>query len=457
MDHIEKPESSRSPGEVLLHLREAERCLAAGTASSLASGLAATDTALRWLQGPVISSDDSVVWLKATALLLRGNCLREIGTSQSRTAALSSYDEAQRMLSERDSAQRIDVRNFLANVWTNRGIALMNEGGFDNLTQSIRSFDKAIECRRAYPPDVDPWIRYGLAAGWMNRGDALTRLGGTNNLELALTAYDEALGVMLSFPPQAAAAFRQRTAIAWMNRGITLQAFATEDAQREAIDCFEQADACLEGLAETGDSAQIRAAVSMNHANALLQSGIPNPTQACKSARKAISYSHGAERQHLRSAEVGLKARYILCQALTCLIGEHPDGATRDPLFAEATDAVDEGMELIRHWTASGSPLSRTIANDLFRFGARVYQAYQPHFLTEFLLETLEPQPSPAASEPNPEMHLTAVEAIWQELRKVSRNGFKMVSKPEFDSLLDQLRLLRVADERLTKLREQSS
>ena len=323
--------------------------------------------------------------------------------------------------------------------------------------ESIRSFDNAIECRRTFPPGANPWIRYGLAAGWMNRGDALTRLGEPHHLALALAAYDEALGILQSLHAQPDTAFRQRTAIAWMNRGITLQAFATEAASRRAIRSFEQAEACLEALADTGDNAQIRAAVSMNHANGLLQSETPNPTQACKSARKAISCSQGAERQHLRSAEVGLKARYILCQALTWLIGEHPDNGTRDPFFAEATDALDDGMELIRHWNASGSPLSQSIANDLFRFGARAYQAYQPHFLTEFLLETLEPQISSGASKPSPQMHLTAVEAIWQELRKISRNGFEMVSKPEFHSLLDQLRRLRVADERLTKLREQSS
>lgn len=457
MDPFEKPDITGEPTEVLLRLREAERWLSAGTASSLASALAATENALRWLREHDVSSDYSVAGLKATALLLRGNCLREFATSQSSLSALSSYDEALTVLGELDSVRGIDVRNLLANVWTNRGIALLNEGGSENLAESIRSFDNAIECRRTFPPSADPWIRYGLAAGWMNRGDALTRLGKPNHLGLALAAYDEALGILLSLPAEQDSAFRQRTAIAWMNRGITLQAFATEAASREAIHSFEQAATCLESSADTGESAPIRAAVSMNHANALLQSETPNPVQACTSARKAISCSDGVERQRLRSAEVGLKARYILCQALSWLIEEHPDNGTRAPLFAEATDAVDQGMELIRHWNASGSPLSQSIANDLFRFGARVYRAYQPHFLTEFLLETLEPQTSPGASEPSPEMHLTAVEAIWQELRQISRDGFKMVSKPEFDSLLDRLRLLRVADERLTRLREQRS
>jgi tetratricopeptide (TPR) repeat protein len=457
MDHVEIPESTRAAAEVLLRVREAERCLAAGTASSLATALAATETALQWVRDQTVSTDYSVAWVKATALLVRGNCLRELATSQSRLSALSSYDEALTVLRELDSVRGIDVCNLLANVWTNRGIALLNEGGSDNLTESIISFDKAIECRRNCPDSADPWIRYGLAAGWMNRGDALTRLGDPNHLALALAAYDESLDILLSLHGESDTAFRQRTAIAWMNRGITLQAFETEDASRQAIHSFEQAEACVESLAETVDTAQIRAAVSMNHANALLQSEPPNPAQAYESACKAITCSQGGERQHLRSAEVGLKARYILCQALALLLEAEQDNRRRDELFAQATDAVDEGMELVRHWNATGSPLSQTIAHDLFRFGARVYQAYQPHFLTEFLLETLEPQTSPGASEPNPEMHLTAVEAVWQELRKISRNGFKMVSQPEFDSLLDQLRLLRVADERLTRLREQRS
>lgn len=457
MDHVENPESTGSPAEVVLRLREAERCLAAGTTSSLASALAAIETSLRWVRDQEVSSDYSVAWVEATALLLRGNCLRELATSQSRLSALSSYDEALTVLRELDSARGVDARNLLANVWTNRGIALLIEGGSDNLTESIRSFDNAIACRRNFPPWADPWIHYGLAAGWMNRGDALTRLGGPNNLELALNAYDEALGVLLSLPLQGEPAFRERTAIAWMNRGITLQAVGTQAASSQAIQSFDQAEASLGASPATRESVRILAAACMNHANALLQSEGSHATLSCQSARRAITYSDGVERESLASAEVGVKARYILCQALARLLEAEQDNRRRDELFAQATDAVDEGMELIRHWNGSGSEKLLGMANDLFRFGSRLYQAYQPHFLTEFLLENLDPQVTPVALEASPQMHLAAIEVIGEELRRISRDGFKMVSKPEFNSLLERLRLLRIADEKLACLRNRQS
>ena len=48
-------------------------------------------------------------------------------------------------------------------------------------------------------------------------------------------------------------------------------------------------------------------------------------------------------------------------------------------------------MKLARHWEARGEGRFHDLAGELFRFGARVYQMHQPHFLSEFLLENLDP------------------------------------------------------------------
>jgi hypothetical protein len=126
-------------------------------------------------------------------------------------------------------------------------------------------------------------------------------------------------------------------------------------------------------------------------------------------------------------------------------------------LVAEAADAVDEGLRLVRHWEAAGAECFRALAVDLFRFGSRVYQTRQPHFLTEFLLENLDPGQSPGALAGNPEMHAEAMRALWLELGQIQRDGFKALNTPGFERLLERMRALRLAEARLAELRERHS
>ena len=60
----------------------------------------------------------------------------------------------------------------------------------------------------------------------------------------------------------------------------------------------------------------------------------------------------------------------------------------------DATDLADEGLGLVRAWERRGVDRFRNLAADLFRFGARVYAYYQPHFLLEFFNEQLDPRQS---------------------------------------------------------------
>ncbi len=54
----------------------------------------------------------------------------------------------------------------------------------------------------------------------------------------------------------------------------------------------------------------------------------------------------------------------------------------------------------------------RNLASDLFRFGARVYAYYQPHFLHEFLSEQLDPRQSAHAYVRSREMQDAAREIV---------------------------------------------
>jgi hypothetical protein len=52
---------------------------------------------------------------------------------------------------------------------------------------------------------------------------------------------------------------------------------------------------------------------------------------------------------------------------------------------------VDDGLALAHAWERRGVHRFRTLALDLFQFGALVYSRYQPQFLAEFVCENLDP------------------------------------------------------------------
>jgi hypothetical protein len=163
------------------------------------------------------------------------------------------------------------------------------------------------------------------------------------------------------------------------------------------------------------------------------------------------------EMQDADAAEVGLKARHVLCRALaaTCLTEPPPadtptdaeadatthadadatNGATTDTTNGattdanadaltdaaadattgvtaddvhEATDLADEALALVQHWEQRGVPRFRALAHDFFRFGAHVYARYQPHFLQEFIRDHLNPAHASPDYLNSPEMQAAA-------------------------------------------------
>ena len=77
----------------------------------------------------------------------------------------------------------------------------------------------------------------------------------------------------------------------------------------------------------------------------------------------------------------------------------------------EATDAVDDGLALVRRWEQRGVESFRAVAFELFRFGARVYARYQPQFLDEFIADNMDPALSSPGYVNDPDMRLAAHEA----------------------------------------------
>lgn len=140
-------------------------------------------------------------------------------------------------------------------------------------------------------------------------------------------------------------------------------------------------------------------------------------------ARRAISLVSDLEWEDADAAEVGLRARHIFCKTMVPDLSEEmANGGSRlDPVH-QATDMVDEGLDLTRSWEKKGVVRFRGIADDLFSFGARVYERFQPQFLKEFVVENLDPDRSSADYVMSAAMRRTAEQALARANRPVERS-----------------------------------
>ena len=161
------------------------------------------------------------------------------------------------------------------------------------------------------------------------------------------------------------------------------------------------------------DRRYLLAAVWMNLANARAsETAVESGTLARDAARRAMALVADLEGDDADAAEVGLRARHVLCRTLsTSLSAVNPQQTMPDDVH-EATDIVDDGLTLVRQWEQRGVARFRTVAYDLFRFGARVYGRYQPQFLNEFVFDNIDPGQSSPDYVESGEMRFAAMEAL---------------------------------------------
>jgi len=285
-----------------------------------------------------------------------------------------------------------------ASVLMKRGIALMAEDRPGAASEALACFDEALDLRAGLPLDQSPLLRYGLAACWLNRADALMRLGGGPQVAEALRSCGEAIAQLGRVPLEDDPRFSRRLAMAHHNRGMFLMVQGAGLA--DVVAAFEASIAVLEHAhaARVEDRRQLLAVVWMNLANVQASAGTgESASHARTAAARAMELVEPLESDDVSAAEVGLNARHALCRTYAGRLARMSGSVDKMPDDVhEATDAVDEGLALVRRWEQKGVARFRTVAADLFRFGARVYLLYQPQFLEEFMNENLDPAASSA-------------------------------------------------------------
>ena len=246
--------------------------------------------------------------------------------------------------------------------------------------RALGHFENALVLRERLPWRSDPESAWMLAAAWINRGDALLRLDQPELLHEAVISFDRVVEAMDHVPLGKNPAFVERLVLAWINRGTACGGLGDLEG---AAAGFLEAERIISAQ-ETQMTAELRfmeAMLRTNRAKTLI--GAARPQEAWEDVRIAIQIlrNFGTSPPVVIAA---IKARCIQCRALALLL-EEPGGAERvGDWIAEATDSVEEALALLRFSGHRGEWVA-----DLVRYGAKIYQECQPHFLGEFLAEWL--------------------------------------------------------------------
>lgn len=274
-----------------------------------------------------------------------------------------------------------DDRAAQATAHMKRGLALM-AGAEDAaaVAAALEQFDLALEIRRGLPRG-DARADYALAASWMNRAEALLALGEPANNASALHALDEAVLVLESLPLESDPRFARRLAIGLQNRALA-RGRVGRDTWTIVPDLFRALD--LLTPLQADETAGMIATTWVNIGAAqLLEPTDDAWRRAMTSARQALSVTNAGEASDPAMMTLGLQARHLICRAAArCL--ETSGGRALTPDVHAATDAVDEALALVSAWEARGVPVFRALAVEIFEFGRRVYEIYQPQFVDEF-------------------------------------------------------------------------
>jgi len=287
--------------------------------------------------------------------------------------------------------QGIDAQ---ASLFMKQGIRLLAAGESHATIEALALFDRALELRRRLPVETVPRFAYGLAACWLNRAEVLMQLedADVDCTSLAICAYDEAIRLLRKLPLHEDVRFPKRLAIAYQNRGLVLQAGHSNLAGARAA--FLEAIAVLDDDCSVliSDRQYLLGAIWLNVANACASvSDVESTAIAQDAARRALALVADLEAREPTAAEVGLKARHVLCQTLAPVLSHAiMNGEVTPDDVHDATDAADEGLGLVRRWEQKGVVRFRDIASDLFAFGTRVYARFQPQFLDEFVRDNSE-------------------------------------------------------------------
>lgn len=398
------------------------------------------DEAVKRLQSLLVDGDSQYRLTLARALVRRGDARRRLSVRQHLDAILKDYDDAEYQLLLLLPDQKPSWRQDLAEVCTQRGVALLHLATPQSLQQAVTCFDRAIEFRQSVRPADNPWNRYGLMAAWMNRGDALHRLGGQTHA--ALAAYDQAFQLFHGLPLAEHPLFTRRFLVACLNRcAILLDRNGPGDPTAALRDCDAALSRMPASSDETSQEKTLRASIWASRAAACARlATVDSSLDARQASHHALSLIKTVEREDAQAADAGLIARHALCAAVARLVTSNVDSALRENLVSEVMAAINEGLDLARSWERRGPLRYHEQVTEIFRFGARLTEQYQPHQLGRFFLSQIDARYTSDRQAWRPEFHAFAIHALETSMERLLKERIRRDATAEIsDYFLDAL------------------
>lgn len=335
--------------------------------------------------------------------------------------------------------------------WLTEGQKQEKAGNFDG---AVRAYDAAIDALAAASSGGSAQPSRAVGVAWMNRGNALQKRADASALDDSVASYRRAIACLERSLLEPGA--QVTLGCAWMNLGVALR---KQMRSAEAIDACERAVAILSALpAENAHVGRMTAAAWLNLGSALQTVEKPDAARAVSCARSAVAAVEPWEKTDATAADVSLKARQLLCEALVRTLAF--PAATRDTgcasdrtaVLAEATDAAEGAMEFIRAWEGRGATGFELTVHWFFRFAAALYAEFQPQFLAEFLLENLDSSRLPPEAGSRASRTALAAEAVAHARLRLHAIVFSDPSAKENERDLETLRSFDAVDRRIAEL-----
>ena len=444
--------------EVLALVQESDAKVSERTKASIEAAAALLDRAIVRLQEVLPQFGIPAQHLLGVVYVRRANLVRDYGAPSTLNVALSLYDEARKALEALPVGEHPSFRDDLGGAWANRGIALLAIPDPRALAEAVGSFDRSIALREPLAELNEPWFTYNLIGVYINKGDASARTPGSDAQAGAIAAYDKAIDYAKTLPADAHPLFTRRVMVAHLNRGRLFLESAEPAQWTAAVAAFDYVLATSRGTGPQApaDGFILAAGALTNKAAALMRLGTPAKAKAC--ALESLTLVQDIEDKEISGFEAGLNARHALCTALAAEIADATIAADmREACVAETTDTVESGLALSQLWEERGFDRMRSITTELFRFGLRVYETYQPHFLGEYILETVDGTAAFAKGTNRPRVLSESASSLTRAIDKLRAQGFPALNSPKIDRYVDTLRDLRSASERIAALRAEAN
>lgn len=431
-------------------LEEFEAVLAAGVPGEL-SELEPRLTTLeqQWHEEKSCSETERILAFLALATA-RGHLGRVQGfLTNAAEAYLSALTFLERTILDRPSKDRraSSLRMYL-------GLTQLSGRAREDWSLAVEHFDQCIEILQT-PLEPDLATRWSLSAAWINRGDALSRLGAPDDLEESFRSNQRAIAVLEEFPIEENPAFRIRLALAWMNCGEIRVLQSHHGGKNRGVDTFRLYGEALylfdnaDGEEDAGTKRFLAVILTnLSRARLALHEHGSLPTEVIAESRRALRLIRDEESLSSEMATLGLTSRVTLCRSLELL--DDVDSCL------EITDIAEEGLSRAAEVrTAHGeSAIGESLIGELFRCGADAYYRSAPRFLSEYLLEHLDPATNPQCFADLASCQEVAVQILWRGIAEIQQDGFAGMETEAYEGRRDLLVQWQQLREQLASIRQ---